>query len=321
MGAKQGSIYAKNNYQKCATLEMEIIANKTALPLAKKIHKVLSIKVLNTRLDKFLDGELQITLDSGAQNESAVILHCFDGDVNASYVELFFTIHTARRIGYKQIFLILPYFAYSRQDQSASGKESVGLTCILDLLSACHIERIAAIDLHSPITNTSILDTLTTDQVLKKHIEMMHKKNLKNMVLVAPDEGRKEQVMRLGQQLGMSCAVITKVRNQHNVPKATALSGSVSGKIAYIVDDIVVSGQTMLSAASLLKKHGASEVHAFVTHWKVPSAIDQDELVKSFSSFTTTNSTSIVESSLVTVLDLSSSIAEYIGKLWTKNTF
>src|ERR1700754_4706500 len=44
------------------------------------------------------------------------------------------------------------------------------------------------------------------------------------------------------------------------------LVGDITGKVAFIIDDLADTSNTITRAAKLLKKEGASQVYALVTH-------------------------------------------------------
>lgn len=44
------------------------------------------------------------------------------------------------------------------------------------------------------------------------------------------------------------------------------LVGDITGKVAFIIDDLADTSNTITRAAKLLKKEGASKVYALVTH-------------------------------------------------------
>jgi ribose-phosphate pyrophosphokinase len=61
-------------------------------------------------------------------------------------------------------------------------------------------------------------------------------------------------------------AIVTKVRPAHEQAIVSEVIGRVVGKIALLGDDMIVTGGTLLAAASALHRSGASEVRAFATH-------------------------------------------------------
>jgi ribose-phosphate pyrophosphokinase len=61
-------------------------------------------------------------------------------------------------------------------------------------------------------------------------------------------------------------AIIDKRRQAHNVAEVLNVIGDVADKTAVLVDDMIDTGGTITEGARLLKKEGASQVYACVTH-------------------------------------------------------
>jgi len=60
--------------------------------------------------------------------------------------------------------------------------------------------------------------------------------------------------------------MLSKIRNKPNSIERMDLIGEVSGKHVILVDDMVDTGGTLVSAAKLLKEAGASKVSAVISH-------------------------------------------------------
>lgn len=70
----------------------------------------------------------------------------------------------------------------------------------------------------------------------------------------------------LADRLDLNFALIHKERSRPNEVSRMVLVGDVEGKIAILVDDMADTCGTLAKAAQTLKKHGAKEVVAIVTH-------------------------------------------------------
>jgi ribose-phosphate pyrophosphokinase len=115
-------------------------------------------------------------------------------------------------------------------------------------------------------------------------------------VLVSPDQGAVEKVRIFGTSYygteSFREAVIEKKRDQIVPHKAMPLDlyGDVKDKIAIIVDDMVVSGSTVIPAVELCLERGAKEVYAAVIHHdfttKAPELLQNSKLKKFFTTNT-----------------------------------
>ena len=95
-----------------------------------------------------------------------------------------------RRAGAARLTAVIPYFGYARQDRRTSGRESVGARVIADLLKAGGLDRVVAVDLHSPALEgffSMALEHLTAVPLLAEALR--HSGVGAGGVVVAPDLG------------------------------------------------------------------------------------------------------------------------------------
>jgi len=106
---------------------------------------------------------------------------------------------------------------------------------------------------------------LSALRVFAKEIERMEGNDL---VLVSPDMGGIRRIQLLSELLGnkIPCISIDKDRNLNTGEvTSTKINGEVK-KRAIIVDDVISTGKTLISAAELLKKNGVEEIYVMATH-------------------------------------------------------
>lgn len=95
---------------------------------------------------------------------------------------------------------------------------------------------------------------------------------LKNIVVISPDAGgvtRAKNFQGLLSSVGVkdtSLAMIIKQRTGAGKIGSMHLVGSVEGKNAIIIDDIIDTGGTLCEATKILKQKGALSVSCFATH-------------------------------------------------------
>lgn len=88
--------------------------------------------------------------------------------------------------------------------------------------------------------------------------------------MVSPDAGGAKRATAIADALGMPFALIHKERRPTQISdrqNATMmLVGDVSERTTILVDDLADTSNTITRAAKLLKKEGATEVIALITH-------------------------------------------------------
>jgi ribose-phosphate pyrophosphokinase len=96
--------------------------------------------------------------------------------------------------------------------------------------------------------------------------EYLKKKKLSNLVVVSPDVGGLKMAYAYSQVLEGSLAIVAKRRKSAHEVESMAVIGEIRGKNALMVDDLTETAGTLTMAAALLKKKGAKEIMACVSH-------------------------------------------------------
>lgn len=111
-----------------------------------------------------------------------------------------------------------------------------------------------------------------------------------NWILVAADHGAAEKTHHLARLCRLPCVVLSKRRQDNHIRHRTP-STSLEGSVCLLVDDMVDTGETLISAAQILRECGAHEVQSLVTHWLVkPESKQLGTFQKQFTKIYTTNS-------------------------------
>ncbi|MGB9553984.1 MAG: ribose-phosphate diphosphokinase, partial [bacterium] len=70
----------------------------------------------------------------------------------------------------------------------------------------------------------------------------------------------------LSDKMNWSLAIVEKRRPRPDEAEVASIIGDVSGKCAILVDDMITTGNTLVTAAEAVWKHGASRILAACTH-------------------------------------------------------
>jgi ribose-phosphate pyrophosphokinase len=123
-------------------------------------------------------------------------------------------------------------------------------------------------DLHSPQIQGFF--KIPVDQLLampRLSEFMRSEKGTSDAVVVATDAGGAKDAGRLAARLNLDLAIIDKRRYADDErARAENLIGEVHGRTAFVVDDEIASGGTLLQAAEILRRQGAKQVIAAATH-------------------------------------------------------
>ncbi|MFN7475263.1 MAG: ribose-phosphate diphosphokinase [Burkholderiales bacterium] len=241
---------------------------------------------------QFPDGETRITLPPVLPQQLAIYQSL--NNPNAKLVELLLAAKTARRSGVKHLTLVAPYLCYMRQDTAFLPGEAVSQTIIGEWL-AQHFDAVLTVDPHLhrvhrladavPVKSAIALSAATA-------IGRFLSAQGRSIVLVGPDAESEQWVSIAAAVAGCEFGVCHKVRHTDRATTVVLPEISVAGASVVLVDDIVSSGGTLMSAARACVAMGAARVDAAVVH-----ALYGDEVTAELTSsgITTVWSTDSVE--------------------------
>ena len=174
--------------------------------------------------------------------------------------------HTLKCQGATHVTGILPYLAYTRQDKVKAG-ESLAAAWAGSLLQASGVDEILTIDVHSERDVQLFPIPLVSLSPAHLFAAEIAKQNLKDATIVAPDHGALPRCQAVLKAAGLSPAAIPyfeKKRTENGIIHG-GLMGQVSSR-AILVDDILDTGGTLVSACEKLKALRTEEIYVFVTH-------------------------------------------------------
>ena len=177
-------------------------------------------------------------------------------------------IQAARLASAHRITAVMPWFPYARQDKKSASREPISARLVADMLETAGANRVLTMDLHAGQTQGFFeipVDHMTALPLFARHFRRLARDGA-TLAAVSPDLGRVKLARRLGRALNGDLAVVTKTRPRHDAAKAAEVVGAVEGKAVVMGDDMIVTGNTLISATEALLAAGALEVHAFATH-------------------------------------------------------
>lgn len=226
-----------------------------------------SPKLGDIQISRFPDDELNIKINENVRGVSAFIIQSTCPPVNESLMELLLSVDAFKRSSSGEITAIIPYFGYARKDRKDEGRVPISSKLVANLLVTSGVGRILTIDLHAEQIQGFFdipVDHLYAYPVITNHL----KRNLdiENLVVVTPDLGSSKLARNYANRLNTDIAIIDKKRINGEETKVQNLIGDVKGKNALIVDDILSTGGSVVSATEFLKKSGAKKVYIACTH-------------------------------------------------------
>ena len=214
----------------------------------------------------FPDGETFVKVEENVRGEEVFIVQPTSPPTNHNLMELFIIIDALRRASAKRITAVLPFYGYARQDRKDQPRVPITAKLVANLLVAAGANRILTIDLHAQQIQGFFdipVDHLYAAPVM---YEYLRRKNLKDLVVVSPDVGGLKMAHAYSQVLEAGLAIVAKRRKSATDVESIAVIGDIKGKNVLLVDDLTETAGTLTQAASLLKKKGAKNILACVSH-------------------------------------------------------
>lgn len=246
-----------------------LFAGSSNKSLASKIAEKLGTNLSTATIRRFSDGEVFIEIQENVRGKDVYILQSTSPPVNDHLMELLIMIDALKRASTNSITAVMPYYGYSRQDRKVAPRTPISAKLVADLLTAAGCSRVVAMDLHAGQIQGFFnipFDNLYALPAVVDYLKTIFKQT-DELVFVSPDAGGVERARAYAKRVNdAGVAMIDKRRTGPNVAKAMNLIGSVEGKIAVILDDMIDTAGTLVEAAETVKKHGATKVYACATH-------------------------------------------------------
>ncbi|HMM20800.1 MAG TPA: ribose-phosphate pyrophosphokinase [Selenomonadales bacterium] len=257
---------------------LRIFAGNANHALAEEIAAYLGLAVGEAFVGRFNNGETQVMIEESVRGTHVFIVQPTCEPVNDTIMELLIMADAVKRASAENITAVIPYYGYARQDRKTRGREPISAKLVANLLTTAGVTRVVTMDLHAGQIQ-GFFD-IPVDHLLGVPIlaDYLVAKKLEDLVVVSPDLGGVTRARQLADRLHAPIAIIEKRRPMPGVAEVMNLIGSVEGKTAVIVDDIVDTAGSLTEGARAVARYGAKEVYACCTHAVLsPPAIDRIE--------------------------------------------
>ena len=237
--------------------------------LAGDIGEKLGVELGDITLKTFANGETYVRYEESIRGADLFLVQTGSDPVDRHLMELLMMIQAAKLASAKRITVVIPWFAYSRQDKKSAPREPITGKLVADLLETAGADRVLTMDLHAGQIQGFFnipVDHMTSLPLFAQYFRETRGLSGDGIASVSPDPGRAKMAVKFGQMLEADFAILHKTRPTHDVATVTEVTGRVRDKIALMGDDIISTGGTLIAGARALREAGAKEVHIFATH-------------------------------------------------------
>lgn len=246
-------------------LPISLFGGRSNPALARAIARAYGQDLGEVTIKNFSDGEIYVHFEESIRGTDLFLIQSTPSPAE-NWMELLLLIDAARRASATRITAVIPYFGYARQDRKDQPRVSVAAKLVANMLTTAGVDRVLTMDLHAPQIQGFFdipVDHLYGSAVLIEHLRAgLDERH----VVVAPDVGSLKLARAYAKRLGTELALIDKRRPSPNVAEVMNIIGEVRGRHVLLLDDMVDTAGTIVSAARALREAGALRIEAAATH-------------------------------------------------------
>lgn len=193
-----------------------------------------------------------------------------DQNLNAYLTEFLLTLNNVAE-HVEQIYAFMPYMVYARQDKTFRPGEPLSSKIVAELIEKSGATAFYTLTVHlhriklKQIFNIEV-QNLSAIPLLAKYTKETY--TFHNPVILAPDDEALTWAKQFASEIGSDLYVsIHKERDLNTGSISTKMPDiDLGGREVIIVDDIIATGETMISACEHAREHGAEYVIGCAVH-------------------------------------------------------
>jgi ribose-phosphate pyrophosphokinase len=246
--------------------KLVVLSGNSNPELASGICDHLGITLGDTDVGRFSDGEVKVKIKQNVRGKDVFVVQTTCSPANDNLMELLIMIDALKRASAHRVTAVLPYFGYARQDRKDQPRVPITAKLVANLLDRSGADRVLTVDLHAGQLQGFFdipLDHLFAVKIFEQYFR---EKNVDDFVVVSPDVGGIKMARAYAKRFNAGLAIVDKRRVSDVKAEVMHIMGDVNGKNVVIVDDIVATAGSLVEAGAALKKHGAKDIYAAISH-------------------------------------------------------
>ena len=246
---------------------ISLIAGNSSKDLAKKISKKLKANLVKSEVKIFPDGESKITIKGKLSKSKTIVVQSIYPPVDSNLIQALSLISKAKEYS-TEVIVVVPYLGYARQDREFLPGEIVTMKVLGQLFKGAGASKIIVVDIHSKIGLKHFKIKSENLSAIPDLARYFKKINLKNPLVVSPDQGGKERAKEFANRFGSGFIALKKQRDRKTgkVQIKTGGLDEVIGRDLILVDDMISTGGSIIKATEFLKKQKCNRVFVTCTH-------------------------------------------------------
>ena len=234
--------------------------------LTEDICEKMGVTLGKSDISRFSDGEIRVKIWDNVRGKDVFVVQPTSYPANESIMELLIMIDALKRSSAKRITAVIPYFGYARQDRKDQPRVPITAKLVANLLARSGSDRVLTIDLHASQIQGFFDIPVDHLYAVNNFVEYFREKKIEDIVIVAPDVGGTKMARGYAKRFDAGLAIVDKRRISDVQAEVMHIMGDVEGKNVVMVDDIVATAGSLCEAAAALKRNGAKDIYAAITH-------------------------------------------------------
>lgn len=240
---------------------------------AKKISQELNLKLHLLERRVYPDSEVcpRVQVQGELSDTIYFVLRPKKNqNLNAYLTEYLFTLKNLNE-KVSNIFAFMPYFVYARQDKAFREGEPFSSKYIAELIEQCGATTFTTINVHGHRQKLDNLFSIHSQNLSAISLLAEYAKQrfqFEKPIILGPDDEAVTWAKEFADILGVDrYDAVHKERDLETGEIETVLpSITFEDRDIIVVDDIIATGNTMVSTMRKTKKRGANSISAFVVH-------------------------------------------------------
>ena len=247
---------------------LRILGGNANPQLAEAIAAQLDVPLSTMEVGRFSDGEIRVMIAESVRGADVFVVQSTCPPTSENIMELLVILDGLKRASARRVTAVIPYYGYARQEKKIKPREPITAKLVADVITVAGANRVLTVDLHSPAIQGFFnipVDNVPAGPILVRDMEARGYGG-PDTVVVSPDVGGVGTAKALADRLSSALAIIAKRRPGVNEVEILEVIGELEGKRAILIDDIIDTGGSIVSAAQAVADRGAKEVSAYATH-------------------------------------------------------
>ncbi|MCS7123259.1 MAG: ribose-phosphate diphosphokinase [Candidatus Aenigmarchaeota archaeon] len=241
-----------------------IVLSKEGNKLAFELAKLKNFNLYNYFFKKFPDGEVYVRFKKVLEDNEIIFVSSLFPP-NDSIVELILVLN---ELSNKEIILVVPYLAYSRQHRKFLENECISAQALAKVIESFNVKKLITVNVHSSEVSNFYKKTEFVNIDAFEEIINHFKKKFDFVLLPDNEKDRVEVIENLSKKYNFEFSYLIKERDRYTGEIKSYLNEEIDlkNKKVLIIDDMISTGSTIINSLKILSKMKVKSAYVSCVH-------------------------------------------------------